>query len=179
MGKLTAAAVRHAKAGRHGDGKGLYLEVKDSGSRSWMLRYQRHGHERWMGLGFVDFVSLVEARDKAHEARRQLRQGVDPLDARAAEAAQGRIAALKSITFTDAARQCLAARSSQWRSPKWAAEWLSTLERFAFPTIGSLPVSTIDTGLVHRVLDPVWLNKPYTSASACGSASRRCWSGRG
>src|SRR3954470_15214223 len=107
MGKLTAAEVRHAPAGRHGDGRGLYLEVKGSGSRSWVLRYERQCRERWMGLGSAEFVTLAEAREIAFEARRGLRHGVDPLEARKADAAQARITALNFITFADAARQCV------------------------------------------------------------------------
>src|SRR5215207_10531382 len=99
MCKLTAAFVRHAKPGRHGDGKGLYLAVKDTGARSWLLRYERNGRERWMGLGSVEFVPLVEARERAFDLRRQLRQGVDPLDAKRAGAAQAQITALNTITF--------------------------------------------------------------------------------
>jgi hypothetical protein len=137
-----------------------YLAVKDTGSRSWLLRYERQGRERWMGLGSAEFVPLAEARDKAYEARRQLRQGIDPLDARQTATAQARVASLKTITFEEAARQCVDARSTQWRSAKWGAEWISTLERHTFPTLGSLPVSAIDTALVHRVLDPVWRSSP-------------------
>ena len=154
--------MKHAKPGRHGDGRGLYLQVKDTGAQSWLLRYERNGRERWMGLGPVEFVTLAEAREKAFEERRRLRQGIDPLDARQAEAAKARIATLDTISFEEAARQCVAARSAQWRTAKWGAEWLSTLERYAFPIIGSFPVAAIDTGLVHRVLDPIWLEKPDT-----------------
>jgi integrase len=115
-----------------------------------------------MGLGGLEFVPLVEAREKAFEARRQLRQGVDPLEARKAGTAKARLAALNSITFVEAARLCVAARSAEWRSNKWALEWLSTLERYAYPIIGTLPVAAIDTALVHRVLDPIWVAKPDT-----------------
>ena len=162
MGKLTAASVKHAKPGRYGDGHGLYLQVKDTGARSWLLRYERNGCERWMGLGGVEFVPLADARERAFDLRRQLRQGIDPLEARKAGAAQARITALNTITFEEAARQCVGARSAQWRTARWGAEWVSTLERFAFPTLGSLPVAAIDTALVHRVLDPIWLEKPDT-----------------
>src|SRR5829696_1896072 len=162
MGKLTAASVKHAKPGRYGDGHGLYLQVKDTGARSWLLRYERNGCERWMGLGGVELVPLAEARERAFDLRRQLRQGIDPLEARKAGAAQARITALNTITFEEAARQCIGARSAQWRTARWGAEWVSTLERFAFPTLGSLPVAAIDTALVHRVLDPIWLEKPDT-----------------
>ena len=40
-------------------------------------------------------------------------------------------------------------------------EWLSTLERYAFPVLGPLPVSSIDAVLVHRVLEPIWSTKPH------------------
>ena len=81
MSKLTAAFVKHAGPGKHHDGKGLYLLAKNPGSRAWALRYERGGQERWMGLGSAEFVALAEAREKAFEARRLLRQGIDPLDA--------------------------------------------------------------------------------------------------
>src|SRR5215212_8286219 len=101
MTKLTAASVKHAKPGRYGDGKGLYLQVKDTGARSWLLRYERNGRERWMGLGGVEFVPLAEARERAFEERRRLRQGIDPLDARRAEATKARIVTLNTITFEE------------------------------------------------------------------------------
>ena len=62
MGKLTAAQVKHAKPGRHGDGRGLYLQVI-GGSKTWVLRYEHNKRERWMGLGSVEFVSLAQARE--------------------------------------------------------------------------------------------------------------------
>ena len=160
MGKLTAAQVKYARPGRHGDGRGLYLQVI-GGSKTWVLRYEHRKRERWMGLGSVEFVTLAQARERAFELRRRLKdQGIDPLEAREAGALGARISALKGIAFAEAARQYIEARSAEWRSPRWGADWLSSLERYAFPIIGNLPVAAVDTGLVHRVLDPVWLNKP-------------------
>ena len=53
---LTARKVTTLKgAGRCGDGHGLYLQVTDAGVRSWLLRYERHGRERWMGLGPIGY----------------------------------------------------------------------------------------------------------------------------
>src|SRR4051794_28579189 len=104
MGKqLTSTFVTHAKPGRHGDGKGLYLQVKKTGSRAWVLRYERQGRERWMGLGSAEFVTLAEAREKAFEARRLIRQGIDPLEARTAEQAQRRASEAKSVSFAECA----------------------------------------------------------------------------
>ena len=76
MGKLTAAFVRHAKPGRYGDGRGLYLQVI-GGSKTWVLRYEHQKRERWMGLGSVEFVSLAQAREQAFELRRKLKHEKD------------------------------------------------------------------------------------------------------
>lgn len=48
---LTPLAVKNAKPGRHADGGGLHLLVKDSGARSWVFRYMLHGKTRDIGLG--------------------------------------------------------------------------------------------------------------------------------
>ena len=161
MGKLTAAQVRHAKPGRHGDGRGLYLQVI-GGSRTWVLRYEHQKRERWMGLGSVEFVTLAQAREQAFELRRKLKhEKIDPLEQRRAAVVGARIAALTGATFEQVARRCIEMKSSEWRGDGSRREWLSTLERYAFPVIGSLPVSSIDAMLVHRVLEPIWLTKPH------------------
>jgi len=84
VGKLTTATVRHAKPGRHGDGRGLYLQVI-GGSKTWVLRYEHQKRERWMGLGSVEFVTLAQARERAFELRRKLKdEKIDPLEHRRA-----------------------------------------------------------------------------------------------
>jgi hypothetical protein len=76
--------------GRYGDGNrsGLYLQVKGPKNRSWLLRYERGGRERWMGLGSVNVFNLQEARERARKARQQLADGIDPLETRAQERTQ-------------------------------------------------------------------------------------------
>jgi len=162
MGKLNAAFVKHAKPGRYGDGRGLYLQVKDSGARSWLLRYDHQKRERWMGLGSVEFVSLAQAREQAFELRRRLKhEKIDPLEHRRAAVIGARIAALTGATFEQVARRCIEMKTSEWRGDGSRREWLSTLERYAFPVIGPLPISSIDAVLVYRVLEPIWLTKPH------------------
>jgi hypothetical protein len=121
-----------------------------------------------MGLGSAEFVALAEAREKAFEARRLLRQGIDPLDARSAqeaaqraEEAQRRAADLKSISFADCANQFARVRAAESRSDRGSAkEWLSILRLYAFPVMGDVPAALVDTALVHRVLDPLSVEKP-------------------
>jgi integrase len=168
MGKLTAVQVKHASQGRHGDGRGLYLRV-EGGSKAWVLRYEHQKRERWMGLGSVEFVTVAQARERAFELRRQLKHDkIDPLEARKALQVGARLAALSGSTFEQVARQYVEVRATakKWRGDGSRREWLSSLERYAFPKIGSLPVHLIDSACVHSVLDPVWIGakKPHVGA---------------
>ena len=127
MGKLTAAQVRHAKPGRHGDGRGLYLQVI-GGSKTWVLRYEHQKRERWMGLGSVEFVSLAQARERAFELRRQLKdQGIDPLERRRAAVAGARIAALKRGTLRGGGVPVRRGEVRAMGGDGSRREWLSTL----------------------------------------------------
>lgn len=78
MPKLTALRVRHAtEPGRYGDGDGLYLRVRENGSRAWLLRCTPPGGKTYdLGLGSVADVTLAEARPPP--PRRKVRAGVDP-----------------------------------------------------------------------------------------------------
>ena len=75
---LTVLKVVHAKPGRQADMHGLYLLVRESGARSWVLRMQHGGRRRDFGIGPVHEVSLVDARVRAAELRRQVRAGIEP-----------------------------------------------------------------------------------------------------
>ena len=63
---LTSLKVRHAGPGRHADMHGLYLFVRNSGTRSWVLRMQHGGKGRDFGLGPAHDVPLSEARIQLH-----------------------------------------------------------------------------------------------------------------
>jgi len=80
IGKLSAVApAKLSRAGRHSDGGGLYLNVTSTGSKSFVFMWVRSGRRREMGLGSFPAVSLKAARDKAHECRRLLAEGLDPI----------------------------------------------------------------------------------------------------
>jgi integrase len=156
MGNLTALGVKKAGAGRHGDGNGLYLVVADTGSRKWVLRIQVNGKRRDIGLGSASSVSLLEARETADEMRRAIRRGEDPVT--------NRRRARESIpTFQEAALMVHTEHRPSWKNAKHAAQWLSTLEAYAFPVLGSLPVNQVDGPMVRDVLADIWLEIPETA----------------
>jgi len=96
---------RLIEPGRYCDGKGLYLVVGEGEGKSWLLRYQRAGRERWMGLGSFSEFNLEEARERARKARQQLRDNIDPLEARKAERDAAAKEAAKRLTFAEATQQ--------------------------------------------------------------------------
>src|SRR4051812_43363942 len=87
---LTPPAVKHAKPGRHADGGGLFLLVKETGKRSWVFRYKLAGRERDMGLGGAvgpGSIPLAAARTKAAALKLMVKSGMDPLAERETQAA--------------------------------------------------------------------------------------------
>lgn len=160
--KLSARAVSAAKKkGLYGDGAGLYLQVSGSGSKSWIFRYTRNGRARAMGLGPLHTVSLKEARDAALDARKLLRQGIDPIDA-------GQLKAAQSITFKECAEAYIEAHKASWRNAKHASQWSNTLKTYAYPSAGGLPVQAVNDDVVRRVLEPIWQTKSETASRVRG-----------
>jgi hypothetical protein len=155
--------------GRHAVGFGCYLQISGEGGRSWIFRYQANGRARHVGLGSVVEVTLAEARDRALEYRRALREdGTDPLVSRAAARAKVALDAAKGVTFRECAERYIAAHEAGWRSPIHRRQWSNTLAQYVYPTFGNLPVATIDTALVTRALEPVWNDKPETASRVRG-----------
>src|SRR5262249_30916380 len=94
--------------------------------------------------------------------------GIDPLEHRNAQRAAASAASMKSITFEAAAHAYIAAHRGEWRNQKHAQEWPDSLRRHIFPTLGPLPVATIDTALVVKALKPAWNKVPETAARLRG-----------
>jgi len=150
------------------DGGGLYLQIAAGGARSWVYRYMLNGAARYMGLGPLHTVTLAQARVKALEARRLRQEGLDPIEARNVELGKVRLEAAKAITFRDATERYIESKKAEWRNAKHAKQWKSTLETYAYPIIGSVPVQDVDIGLVMKVLEPIWRTKTETASRVRG-----------
>jgi integrase len=168
MGRLAAVALPKLKPGMHADGGGLYLQVTESGARTWIYRFMLNGRAREMGLGPLHIVSLAEAREKARECRKIRHEGIDPIEARNARKAETRLAAATAMTFEQCAERYIDAHKAGWKNPKHAAQWPSTLTTYVYPIFGDLPVQAIDTGLVMKSVEPIWTAKPETASRVRG-----------
>lgn len=164
--ELSPLQVRRlSKPGLHAVGgvSGLHLQVKESGARSWILRVKVGKRRPDIGLGGFPDVTLEQARDKAREIREQIRQGIDPIAARRAAQAALLAAQAKALTFDEAAKECHAAKASEFRNAKHKADWINSLHRYASPIIGKVPVADVELAHVVKVLSPIWTTKTETA----------------
>ena len=153
---LSTAFVRNvSRAGRYCDGNGLYLEVKPSGTRSWIQRLVIRGRRRELGLGGFPLVSLKEARARALANRQVARTGGDPLAEK--QRARG------MPTFAEATERVWADKHRGWRNPQHARDWLSSLTRYVLPRIGRMPVCDVTSADVLATLRRIWHVRPETA----------------
>jgi integrase len=162
---LTARQIDTLPAGFHSDGGNLYLRVRDTGSRAWVFRYKRKamsGDEVVykpveLGLGPVADRSLVQARELAGRMRTLLADGNDPA------AVMVKRDKSKALTFADYASELIDTKRSGWRNAKHAAQWTSTLQQYAFPTLGGKLPAEITLADVKAILLPMWATKTETA----------------
>ena len=164
--RLNAVALQKLARtpGRHADGGGLYLFVKESGA-SWIFRYRdrRTQKLRDMGLGPLAILPLADARSRALEARRLLLDGTDPIDQKKEVREAARTKHNNRRTFGDCALACIEAKRPEWRSEKHAAQWRRTLETDA-ASIWDKPVDSVGLREVLNVLEPIWAEKTETAS---------------
>jgi integrase len=162
--RLSARAVAALRTpGRHADGGGLYVVVNKSGSKQWVFLFRFGGRLREMGLGGVSAVSLAEARKLAETCRAKVAKGVNPIEARKTE--------LSMPTFGECVEDFLVNKSGEWRNEKHRAQWRMTLTRYT-SAISSMPVNTIETEDVLKVLKPIWQKTPETASRLRGRIER-------
>ena len=152
--KLTAAGVRAAPPGVHGDLHGLRLRVLPSGTRQWVWRGTVEGKRVDLGLGGFPYTSLAEARELAFQYRKAARSGVDPRTLRGGRSVP---------TLAEACERVIALRMDGWKDGgRSADQWRASLRDHAAP-LADVRVDRISASDVLRVLTPVWHAKPATA----------------
>jgi integrase len=149
--------------GRYAVGQNVYLQVSKWHTRSWVFRYIRDGVARHMGLGPYDLLSLAEARERGHALRRQLLDGVDPLEAKRAAKLERHRADARAKTFEQVAREYIDAHETTWRGDGSRRQWTASLEQHAFKKIGHISVADITVTDVLAALDPIARKIPETA----------------
>jgi len=168
--ELSDRAVKALKTdGRWAVGgvDGLHLRIAGE-SRAWVLRINIQGRRCDLGLGPYSDVSLAEAREAARGYRRSVRAGGDPLEDRRDAKTAVRLERAKAKTFKECAEAYIEAHRAGWKNDKHSKQWGATLEAYAYPMFGALPVAEVDTGLVLDALRPIWATKTETASRLRG-----------
>lgn len=171
LGALAISRLAASKKrGMHAVGgvDGLILQVTDTGATSWLLRVMVAGKRRGMGLGAYPAVGVAAAREKARGARALIEQGIDPIEQRQRVRREAAVARASAKTFDECSSALLAAKGAGWKNEKHRAQWSSTLQTYASPVLGKMPVRDIEMGHVLRVLSPIWCEKTETASRLRG-----------
>jgi integrase len=175
MTAFTDKTVQNLKSvGRYTDPAtpGLNLQVKKGSKQYWTFRFLLDGKRQDLGLGVYPAISLKEARQRAVSVRNDLNHGRIPhtpwKPAKSGINGSDGLCVIAKPTFAEFATSCIANKRAEWRNAKHAAQWLSTVERFANPVIGNKAIDQIETDDVLKVLNPIWHNKTVTASRLRG-----------
>ena len=166
--------IRNIKTtGRYTDAatQGLNLQVKVNGGKYWAMRYLFQVKRYDLSIGSYPNVSLKEARIRATAARAQLNAGLRPTPNWKPQPTleeQHRAIAPANVTFKQYAADCIAAKRAEWRNPKHAEQWSSTVEMYANPFIGNKPIDAVDMNDILNILVPIWQTKTVTATRLRG-----------
>ena len=163
VGRLTAPGAHFV-----GGVAGLFLEIKEGGSRSWVLRVMVAGKRRDMGMGGFPDVTLAQARERARTARDQIRAGTDPIQSRRETRSALAAASARAKTFDQCVEAFMKAKSSEWKNAKHRAQWQSTLDTHAKPVIGNVLVQDVHLTQMLTVLEPIWQTTTETASRLRG-----------
>ncbi|PTB18250.1 integrase [Trinickia symbiotica] len=141
---LTDIAVRNAKPApepyKLTDGGGMYLHIHPNGSRYWRMAYRIAGKQKVFAIGVYPAVTLAEARQIRDDAKRLVKQGIDPVAERKRAAKQN--ADDRANTFEAIAREWHQTKQGSWTASH-AAKILNSLEADIFPALGDRPLTTV------------------------------------
>lgn len=144
MTKLTATEVKNAKPKdkpwKLSDEEGLYLLINPKGKKYWRYDFRFGGKRKTLTLGVYPEVSLKDARDAHDEARRQIKQDIDPTEVRK----------VKKQTLNQATIDSFEAIGREWfnqqmedKSKSYRVRTERILEKDLYPYLGNRPIANI------------------------------------
>ncbi len=170
--RLTKKDIERAtKRRKYSDGRGLFLSVSKTGSKTWAFCYRfpnpdapKGYREREMGLGSIDFMTVDEARDRTVELRRMVRQGIDPMTERDRDVRAVVRQKRDGSTFKQVAERFIDMKKAEWdEGGKSETSWRGSLTRHVYPKIGTKLITDVDRLDVRDLLLPIWTTVTTTA----------------
>ena len=155
---LTNTEVKQAKPKEKiyklGDGDGLQLRVKPSGSKTWLFDYVKPQSKKRssIGLGSYPAISLADARKRRDSAREMVAKGIDPKEHK--EQVQRRERDLSENTFEKVTSDWFNVKKHEV-TPDYAEDIWRSLELHIMPRLGKQPISKINAPETIETLKPV------------------------
>ena len=140
-----------------GDGNGLYLFVKPTGTKSWKYNYFHPFTKKRtnLGLGIYPKVSLAQARAVRDEFNLQLANNIDPKKYRDDKKTDE--SEVNKYLFENVVDEWLKVKSRESK-PLGGKTIKNSLENFILPFVATCSVKDISLKLVMEVLEPIKKN---------------------
>ena len=152
--RLTELSIKQAKPKEKQykltDGEGMYLRVYPNGSKYWQLQYWFDGKQKILSIGVWPDVSLINAREKRYEAKKKIKDGINPIEEKRKERQDTLDQAHKvnletqkqKTTFRLVAQEWYKRISQEW-TEKHTKDVLRSLQNYVYPDFGERPISEI------------------------------------
>ena len=151
MDKLTELTIRQAKPKlkqyKLFDGGGMFLLVHPNGSKYWRMKFNFEDKSKLASFGVWPETSLKDARGKRYEAKKKIKDGINPIEEKRKErqdnldrANKDKLEAQKeSITFGKVAEEWHKRQTNLW-SEKHTKDVLNSLKYHVYPDFGERPI---------------------------------------
>ena len=177
---LTAKQIVAARDRDLVDGEGLIVRVKETSCTAVLRFTSPASHKRReLGLGLVSRQSLqaagetlVAARGAAEDARRLIRDGLDPIEVRDAKRAEARAMEEATSVATKSAATTLRRFARNYhdehveplRSARHAQQWINSIERNVPAKFLDRPIDSITPVELLDTLVPIMRRVPDTGS---------------
>ena len=162
--KLNPQKLAAAGRGKYCDGGNLWAHKDNEKVGRWVFRYRLHGEKHSIGLGSMSVFTLKEARAKAHKLLKLQKSGVDPLAEKRANVAKKKLASASALTFQACAEQFIADNRQKWDCPRSERQFANSLKKYVYGILDGVPVASVDTALVLKVLEQPVKNTTFWAA---------------
>jgi integrase len=145
------SAKPKAKTDKLSDADGLQLWVRPTGVKTWYFAYRWKGSQTGFTLGKYPDVGLAEARDRTADARRLIRDGINPRDRRR----NSRVRLTGEVTFGSLADDYYAKQEKEGRAAATLKKqaWHINLAKARFGTRLPDDVTTPDVLSLARTFE--------------------------